>query len=121
YRHRDLLEQLRRAQATEPAAPGTNPVVSRDSLHADLANAHERNNRLRARVHQLERRLAQAMGEQVWRESGLGAAVDIDTLQRQVAMLEQKVVELNNVMDERNRELTAARAANRELMVRLNA
>jgi hypothetical protein len=121
YRHRDLLEQLHRAQAADPPGPATSPLVSRESLKADLANAHERNRRLQARVQHLERRLSEVMGEQVWRESGLGAATDIETLQRQIVMLEQRIVELTKVVEERDRDLAAARAANRELMIRVNS
>ncbi len=121
YRHRDILEQLHRAQTAEPSGSTARSLVSRGSLQTDLANAHERNSRLQARVQHLERRLSEVMGEQVWRESGLGAAIDIETLQRQIVMLEQNVVDLNKVIDERDRELAAARAANREFMVRLNA
>jgi hypothetical protein len=121
YRHRDLLEQLHRAQAAEPIVPGASPLVSRESLKADLANAHERSRRLQASVQHLERRLSETMGEQVWRESGLGAAVDIETLQRQVVTLEQTIVELTKVVEERDRDLAAARSANRELMIRVNS
>jgi hypothetical protein len=55
------------------------------------------------------------------RTDGAADAADIETLQRQVATLRQNVVELNEVLDERNCELAAAGAANRELVVRLNA
>jgi hypothetical protein len=61
------------------------------------------------------------MGEQVWRESGLGAATDVETLQRQVVMLEQTIVELTKAVEERDRDLAAARAANRELIIRVNS
>ncbi|MFE9445985.1 hypothetical protein ACFYO2_45375 [Streptomyces sp. NPDC006602] len=39
--------------------------VSRASLQTDLANALERNNRLAARVRQLEKRLSQSFGAKV--------------------------------------------------------
>jgi chromosome segregation ATPase len=97
------------------------PLVSRESLKADLAGAQARANRLQARVYHLEKRLSQALGEQVWQEAGLGTAADIDALQRQVATLEQQMVELNRRLDERDLELAAACAANRELMIGLNA
>jgi chromosome segregation ATPase len=121
YRHHDLLEHLHRAQAAEPAGSAANPPVSRESLRADLANAHERNRRLQTRVQHLERRLSEAMGEKVWRESGLGAAADIETLQRQIVTLEQTIVELTTAVEERDRDLAAARAANRELIIRVNS
>jgi hypothetical protein len=84
YRHRDLLEQLQRGQAAEPAGGAAGPQVSRESLRADLANAHERNRRLQARIQHLDRRLSEAMGEQAWRESGLSAAADIEAFSGQI-------------------------------------
>lgn len=115
YRHRDLLQQLHLAQTT-PVLAATGPAVSRESLRADLANAHARSNRLQTRVQQLEKRLSDHLGEQAWRESGLGAAADIDALQRANTHLEHQIAELHATLEERDRELAAARAANRELI-----
>lgn len=56
----------------------------------------------------------------VWAESGLGAPVDIDQLQRQIALLEQDLSEKPGELEERTEELEAARAANRELTRSLN-
>jgi hypothetical protein len=121
YRHRDLLEKIH-ALATEPlASADTTPVVTRASLQADLLAAHERAARLNARIQHLEKRLSQALGEQAWRESGLGALTDIDALDERITYLEQQVVDLRLQLEERNEDLTAARATNRELMARINA
>ncbi|MEU4499628.1 DUF6262 family protein [Streptomyces sp. NPDC023998] len=119
YRHRDLLERIHAAAAAPSPAEGV-AAVSRASLQADLANALERNTRLALRVRQLESRLSEALGEQVWRDSGLGASIDIDHLQRQIVTLEQRAVDLQGQLDERTEELQAARAANRELTRALN-
>ena len=94
--------------------------MTRASLQADLANANERARRLTSRVHQLEKRLSEALGEQAWRESGLGAPIDIDQLQQQITTLEQTVVDLRLQLEERDQDLNAARNANRELITRLN-
>jgi hypothetical protein len=59
--------------------------------------------------------------KKVWRESGLGAPADIDTLNQTIARLEQQVSDLRLHIEERDEDLAAARAANRELMARLNA
>jgi hypothetical protein len=59
--------------------------------------------------------------EQTWHESGLGAPDDIDQLNQPIVALEQHTVELRLQLDERDQDLDAARAANRELMTRLNA
>ena len=62
----------------------------------------------------------QALGEQTWRESGLGAPADIDALHQRINQLEQHNLDLQQQLDERDEDLTAARATNRELMARLN-
>lgn len=121
YRHPDLLEALHAAHA-QPAPTGeVGPDVSRASLQADLLNAHQRAARLAARVRQLEARLSELLGEHAWHESGLGAPVDIDQLKQQITTLEQHAVDLRLQVDERDEELAAARAANRELIARLNS
>ncbi|MGW2105131.1 DUF6262 family protein [Streptomyces sp. NPDC001948] len=71
YRHRGLLT-LAHAAEIEPADqdPAAGSPVSRASLQAD---AQARITRLDTRIQQLEERLSQAMGAQVWQESGLWA------------------------------------------------
>ena len=119
YRHPDLLARIHALQAAPPAAaPG--PAVTRTSLQADLLAAHERTTRLATRIRQLEQRLSDTLGEQAWRESGLGAPADIDALNHKIISLEQQVTDLRMHLDERDQDLAAARAANRELMARLN-
>lgn len=119
YRHRDLLERVRVAAHT-PVEEGRRAAVSRASLQADLANALERNTRLATRVRQLESRLSEQLGEQAWSESGLGAAPNIDQLQRRIVLLEQELAQKRGELEERTEELEAARAANRELTRVLN-
>jgi len=119
YRHRDLLGQIH-ALATEPTT-GTTGAPSRASLHADLLAAQQRAVRLAARVRQLEQRLSHLLGEQTWRESGLGAPDDVDELKQRIVHLEQQAVDLRLQLDEHDQDLAAARAANRELMTQLNA
>jgi chromosome segregation ATPase len=121
YRHRDLLEQIHALEAQPRNAAGVGPAVSRASLQADLLNSQQRGVRMAARVQQLEKRLSEALGEQAWRASGLGAPDDIDALKQRIVTLEQQVVDLRLQLEERDDELAAARAANRELMTRLNA
>ena len=119
YRHPDLLARIHALEAAPPAAaPG--PAVTRASLQADLLAAHERTTRLATRIRQLEQRLSDTLGEQAWRESGLGAPADIDALNHKIISLEQQVTDLRMQLDERDQDLAAARAANRELMARLN-
>ena len=122
YRHRDLLEKLYALDATPPA-PGqaSGRAVTRASLQADLLAAHGRAARLNARVQHLERRLSEALGEQPWRESGLAAPADIDALNQKITHLEQQAIDLHLQLEERDEDLAAARATNRELMTRINA
>lgn len=121
YRHRDLLAQIHAVQATPPAASdASGPAVTRASLQADLLAAGERAIRLNARVQQLEKRLSEALGQQAWRECGLGHTPDPGQLRQQAAGLQQQVIDLRLKLEERDEELSAARAANRELMAQLN-
>ncbi|MGH9171408.1 MAG: hypothetical protein ACRD0Z_11125 [Acidimicrobiales bacterium] len=60
------------------------------------------------------------LGEQTWRESGLGAPDDIDELRQRIASLEAEVDNLKIELGQRSDELAAARLANRELMTHLN-
>ncbi len=120
YRHRDLLEKIHALEAAPPAGQAPGPGVTRASLQADLLAAHERAIRLTARIRQLEQRLSEALGEQAWRESGLGAPADIDALQQTITHLEQQAADLRLQLGERDQDLAAARAANRELMTQLN-
>ena len=94
--------------------------MTNESLRTDLANAQQRIARMAAHNRQLQRKLSEVLGEQAWRESGLGAAPDIDQLQRQVTGLEQRNIALQHQLEERDGELEAARAANRELISALN-
>jgi transposase-like protein len=121
YRHRDLLEKLHALQTQPPTAGATGPAVTRASLQADLLAAHERALRLTTRVQHLEKRLSEALGEHAWRESGLGTPTDTDALHQQITHLEQQAIDLRLQLAERDEDLTAARAANRELMTRINA
>jgi chaperonin cofactor prefoldin len=120
YRHADLLGQVHAAQASPAAADGGGPAVSRASLQADLANAQGQLTRQAARIRQLENKLSELLGENAWRESGLGAPTDIDQLQRRITDLEQQVVDLQGQLEERDQELEAARTANRDLITNLN-
>ncbi len=86
-----------------------------------MLNAQQRAARLAVRVQQLERRLSDLLGEHAWRESGLGPPADIDTLKQQNLTLEQHIADLRLQLEERDQDLAAARAANRELMAQLNA
>jgi hypothetical protein len=120
YRHRDLLEKIHALQAEPPCGDSAGPAVTRASLQADLLAAHERAIRLSTRIHHLEKRLSEALGDQAWRESGLGAPAGIDALNQKITYLEQQIIDLRLQLEERGDELDAARVTNRELMTQLN-
>ncbi|WP_072803163.1 DUF6262 family protein [Rhodococcoides yunnanense] len=121
YRHVDLLAQIHAAQLEPPPTSVDGAVpVTRQSLKADVANARHTIARMTAHTGRLERRLSELLGEQAWRESGLGAPLDIDQLQRRVDELEQYVGSLKDALAERDAELHAARGANRELFGQIN-
>jgi chromosome segregation ATPase len=120
YRHRDLHALVAAKAAEPPTIASAGPAVSRASLLADLAGAHERIHRLARENTQLRQRLSEALGEQAWRESGLGAPDDVQTLQRRLTDCEQQVVELRRQLADRDDDLDAARATNRDLMTALN-
>jgi hypothetical protein len=121
YRHRDLLEKIHTLEAAPPPPEHTpGPTVTRASLQADLLAAGDRSQRLNSRIRQLEKRLSETLGEKAWQESGLGVPVDIDNLNQTISHLEQQVIDLRLQLDERDQDLAAARAANRELIAQLN-
>jgi hypothetical protein len=120
YRHRDLHAQIIAKAAEPPASLAGGPAVSRASLIADLAAAHERAARLTQHNRQLQQRLSELLGEQAWHQSGLGAPPDINALQQQITGLEQHNAELRRQLSERGDELEAARAANRDLIAQVN-
>lgn len=121
YRHRDLLEKIHALEAAPPAgSAGTGPAVTRTSLQADLLAAHERALRLTARIRQLEKRLSETLGEQAWHQSGLGAPADIDALRQENTHLGQQAADLRLQLADRDQDLAAARAANRDLMTQLS-
>jgi transposase-like protein len=121
YRHADLAAQVHVAQAAPAAAENGGPMASRASLQADLAGAQAQVGRQAAHIRRLENKLSEMLGEQAWRESGLGAPEDIDRLSRRITELEQTVVDLTRQLEERDEELDAARAANREMFAQMNA
>ncbi|MFC4981884.1 hypothetical protein [Streptomyces atroolivaceus] len=111
----------RSVAACVPAYNTNGRQVSRNSLLSDLANLTERNTRLAGHVARLEQCLSEALGQDAWRATGLGAPTDTDTLQRKIDHLEQQVAELRDQLSEREEDLQASRATNRELMTQLNS
>jgi hypothetical protein len=121
YRHRDLLAKIHALEASPPGdGQASGPGVTRASLQADLAATHERALRLTSHIRQLEKRLSEALGEQAWHESGLSTPADPSRLTQENSQLQQQVIDLRLQLEQRDQDLAAARAANRELMAQLN-
>jgi transposase-like protein len=116
YRHRDLLGQVH-AQAAEPLAipGGRGPAVSRVSLQTDLVAADARTARLAAQVRALEARLGEVLGEQIWRETGIGGPDDTEQLKARITTLEQQVVDLELKLQDQGDELNTARTTIRHV------
>ncbi|MGW7367031.1 hypothetical protein ACWGI8_27260 [Streptomyces sp. NPDC054841] len=60
------------------------------------------------------------LGEQAWRESGVGGPDDTEQRKARITTLEQQIVDLELKLQEQDDDLAAARSANRELMAQLN-
>ena len=120
YRHPDLRAAVTARAAEPPATSTAGPSVSQRSLLADIANLTDRVRRQDAHIRQLEKRLAEALGEQVWRQSGLGGPSELDTPEKRINHLEQENAELRRQLTDRDDDLNAARAANRQLMAQSN-
>ncbi|MFC8454200.1 hypothetical protein [Kitasatospora sp. NPDC057223] len=121
YRHRDLLGQVHAQAAEPPTAPGgRGPAASRASLQTDLLAADARTARLAACVRALEARLGEVLGDQVWRDIGIGGPDGTERLNARITTLEQQVVDLELKLQDQGDELNAARTTIRELMSQLN-
>ena len=115
----------RSAHPASPAQPASTAASSTGTATCSTRStpssaAGERAQRLHGRVRQLEKRLSEALGEKAWQESGLGVPADIDAVNQTVNNLEQQVIDLRLQLEERDQDLAAARAANRELIAQLN-
>ena len=122
YRHRDLLAQDPRAGRRTPATSAARRPGGHPSLAAGRPARRPRTRRPAPQPSPAPgTRLSEALGEHAWRESGLGAPADIDALHQQITHLEQQVIDLGLQLAERDEDLAAARATNREFMARLNA
>ncbi|MET7355446.1 hypothetical protein [Streptomyces mirabilis] len=120
YRHRDLLALIHAAERQPSASVSGAGPRSASPRSRPTSPTHAPQHPARQPDPAPERRLAELMGEQAWRESGLGAPADQEELQRQVSRLEQTNTELLARLEERDTELEAARAANRELTRAMN-
>ena len=108
------------ALAAEPEPNPASTRTSRRSLLADLANLREHNERLRHQNAKLTERLSEVLGEQVFHDADLTRTDETSTLRKRVAELEQQLLDRRQDLQDRDDELAAARAANRDLITTLN-
>ena len=123
YRHRDLLEKIHALEAAPPAAGGTaGPAVTCASLQADLLAAHERCRPARPPASGSSRNACPKHSASRPGTNPDSAPPPTSTPSAsKVTHLEQQAIDLRLQLEERDQDLTAARAANRELMAQLNA
>lgn len=109
--------------AADDPLPGAQKVTSqtsRRSLEADNLNLLDTNRRLGQRIADLEHRLSEMLGEQVFARTGLGAARDHSVLENRITELQHQLREASRQLDERGEELAASREAHRRLMAETN-
>ncbi len=119
YRHLDLraeVEAILAAAVHEPAVLDSTRVTMR-SLQTDVENQKAQNQRLRAKVQALERRLSELLGMTV---VGDEQTSNSRTAAARVERLEQEVLELRDQLAGAETELAAVRQINRELTEALN-
>ncbi len=119
HRHRDLHDAVAAARR-QPPPPAASIGVTDVSLRTELTNFKAQNLRLLRHVTNLEKRLSELLGGQVYRTTGIGAPDTDADLRQHVDQLNQRLTDLRHQLEERTEELTAARAANRELMTKIN-
>jgi polyhydroxyalkanoate synthesis regulator phasin len=120
YRHHDLRAQIL-ALAAEPDPPQSSTRTSHRSLLADIANLRAQNERLRHQKAKLAERLSEVFGDKVFDDAGLTRTDESDKLRKRVAELEQQILDCRQNLQDRDDELAAARAANRDLMTLINS
>lgn len=120
YRHHDLRSQIL-AVVDSPEPHRSDTHISQRSLLADCANLRAHNERLRQQNSALSQRLSELLGEQVFHEAGIGRTDEIKALREQVAEHEQELLDRRQDLQDRDDELFAARAANRDLIASLNS
>jgi chromosome segregation ATPase len=128
YDHPDLRAhiELNAAQAAQRQANDmvATARVTGASLRADLENARSQNRRLQHQLRALESRLSQLEGARLVADDLLPDDVVAQLADRhlaqQVADLEEQLFHTRDELRHATEELEAARAVNRELMIRAN-
>jgi hypothetical protein len=121
HRHDDLRSAVLAAAAEtidNPSPAAT--TISHRSVLAENVNLHATNGRLSQRVRDLEDRLSEALGQQAFQRSGLGAPTSTAALRDDLERHKQLLLDRDNRITELEEELAASWEANRGLMAELN-
>ncbi len=121
YAGPDLRTTVQAAQLAGPTATPDPTAVTTASQHPEVANLQAKNNRLTRHLSTLKRRLLDMLSEQVYRTSGVGTSDETAQLRRHQGELTQRVLDLQQHLDDRIDELTVARAANPRAMASCRA
>jgi len=89
------------ARGTSPTSQRQRPRAGRQSGFAASRSPRRTRTRRSARRPHPTSRTPESLGEQAWRESGLGAPADIDQLNYHIVALEQHVVDVHLQLVER--------------------
>lgn len=121
HRHSDLHTAVLTAAARllEQPSPAST-AISHRSLLTENANLHQATQRLSQRIKDLEDRLSEMLGQDVFIRSGLGAPTGTASLQNALEHERQTVMNLKTRIEELNEDLAAARETNRRLMSQVN-
>ena len=115
HRHTDLHATVRKTAAEAIDRPSSvSTAISHRSALAEIVNLAETNRRFAHRIHELEERLSELLGQQAFERSGLSVPATTAGLQTELEHHKQLVIELRARLDEREEELAAAREANRK-------
>jgi hypothetical protein len=94
HRHADLHAAVLKAAADSTTAPSpASTTISHRSVLAENANLHEQNRRLAQQVADLEDRLSELFGQQVFDRSGLGAPASTAAVHAELEAQRQTVLD----------------------------
>ena len=120
YRHRDLLGQLHAPEA-QPPHTSRHRAGRQPGLPASRPARRPGTRRPPRRPRPPARRPpVRCSASRPGTNQGSAPRADIDALQQKITHLEQQAIDLRLQLEERDQDLNAARAANRELMTQIN-
>jgi len=89
-------------------------------MHPGPTNPWSESNSPSLRQTQGDSHLSEYLGEQAFHRTGLGTGHDHAGLATKIVQLEQQVLDLKHLLEERDEEIAAARKAHRQHMADIN-